>query len=146
MCTTSLVSNIRQQLVPILSLKNFKLTTDSSLYKWVFYFNAISVCFCFFCSWNVVEILFIWVGLHDMVGRYGTLLDKRDSKVLELRFTEGRIAVFLRMMWTSWGRLIHLTTGTRNFSNRLVILVFLINNTFVAFCGLGDSLHVSSCY
>jgi len=24
-----------------------------------FYFNAISACFCFFCSWNVEEILFI---------------------------------------------------------------------------------------
>lgn len=30
--------------------------------------------------------------------RLVTLQDKRDSKVLELRFIEGRIAVFLRMM------------------------------------------------
>ncbi|RYR55968.1 hypothetical protein Ahy_A05g021788 isoform A [Arachis hypogaea] len=36
----SLVSNIKLQLVLILSLKNSRLTTGSSLYKWVFWFNS----------------------------------------------------------------------------------------------------------
>lgn len=35
--------------------------------------------------------------MYGLIGRYGTLLDKRDFKVLELRFIEELIAVFLRM-------------------------------------------------
>lgn len=52
----------------------------------------------FLLFWECCEIFVNLNELYGVIGRYGTLLDKRDSKVLELHFIEGRIAVFLCMM------------------------------------------------
>lgn len=58
-CTRSLVSNTRLPLELILSLKNFRLTTDLSLYKWVsFPIPTVFQCsFEFFCSRVVVKFV-----------------------------------------------------------------------------------------
>lgn len=50
--------------------------------------------------------------------RFGTLLDKKDSRVLVLPFTEVQIAVPWYMMSTFWSPLTPSKIGTRSFLNR----------------------------
>lgn len=59
------------------------------LFQW--YFSILLVFW--FQGW-CENCVYLDVLLYGLVGRYGTLLDKRDSRVLELLFIEGRIAVF----------------------------------------------------
>ena len=148
----SSISNIKLQLGLILSPKNYNLMTGLSLYKWVL--SSISIllfcaCFCLEHVWSIS--LYLLCDCVLCFGRYRTQLGRRGFGVSALPFIEGQIVVFLYTMLMSWNHLILLTIGMKNFSNRLVIHLYLIAANveqfviYLLFFGLFVSVSVCKC-